>query len=565
MSELPQPWFVIGHKNPDTDAICAAIGHAAFLQATGLKAVKAARCGRLTERTRLVLKRAGLPEPTFLDDVRPTALSICRRDVVEVSSDDTFMMAYRKMLDRKVRAVPVLSPGGDVCGILRFLDLLQLLLPPDGEVHEANTTRASLFNIAATLGANVEHGVAPSREEQDQMIMVGASSQVTVEARLRRAQEEGTVGDYVVVCGDRPAVHEFALQYGARALIITSGNNPDPALAKRAREQGLAILCSRHDTAMSVKLVMCSRKVSHVLHDRYRVVASDVPVADFAPKVVSLSQELFPVVDPGSRKLVGVISKSDLISPPRTRLSLVDHNEYSQAVKGVEEAEVVEVIDHHRLSGDFVTKEPVRFINEPVGSSSTIIARRFREHSLTPDSQVALCLAAGIISDTLNLTSPTTTEVDKYFLSWLAELAGVEVSAFAAEFFAAGSLLVHATVEDIIGSDRKEFTEGGRRVSLSQIEELTLEAFTSRREELEEELVSVHKSGNFDLVGLLVTDIQKHESLFLGVGDGELLDALDFRRLEHSLFHAPGVVSRKKQLFPAVCRAIANASEGVTR
>lgn len=561
MSETLQPWYVIGHRNPDTDAICAAIGHAAFLRATGESLAQAACCGELTERTRLVVERAGLPAPILVEDVRATAGSICRRDVVGVKAEDTFMSAYRLMLAEEVRAVPVLNDENEVCGILRFLDLLQLLLPGAGKVDASRTIHVSLLNITRTLGANSTLGAPPPEEEADQLLLVGASREATVERRLQRAAAEGNVSQYVVICGDRPAVHQFALQYGAHALIITAGHGPDPELAERARERGMTIICSPHDTAMTVKLAHCARRVSHVLPDDYRVVEADLPVAELAKQLVRVPQEIFPVVAPGTRKLVGVFSKSDLVSPPRTRLSLVDHNEFSQAVCGVEEAEVVEVIDHHRLSGDFVTSEPVRFINEPVGSSSTIVARRFRERDLVPDAPTALCLAAGLVSDTLNLTSPTTTDVDRELLPWLADLAGVEPDLFASEFFSAGSVLVHGTAVAIVESDRKEFSEGGRRVSLSQIEELSLEFFAQRRVELEEEIERVRKQEGFDLVALLVTDIQSHESLLLAVGAQDLLEALEFKQLEGALYRAEKVVSRKKQLFPAVCRAIAKAAE----
>ena len=561
MSDSTQPWYVIGHRNPDTDAICAAIGHAAYLRATGEPRAQAACCGELMERTRLVLDRAGLPAPVFVKDVRATAGSICRREVVGVKAEDTFMSAYRLMLAEKVRAVPVLNEENEVCGILRFLDLLQLLLPGGGGVDASRTTHASLLNISLTLGANAKLGAPPAEEEADQLLLVGASREATVERRLQRATAEGNVSQYVVICGDRPAVHQFALDYGVRALIITAGHGPDPELAEEGRARGMTIICSPHDTAMTVRLALCARRVSHVLSDRYRVVEADIPVVELAPQLVPLPQELFPVVVPGTRELVGVFSKSDLVSPPRTRLSLVDHNEFSQAVCGVEEAEVVEVIDHHRLSGDFVTSEPVRFINEPVGSTCTIVARRFRERGLAPDRATALCLAAGLISDTLNLTSPTATDVDREILSWLAKLAGVDSNLFASEFFSAGSLLVHGTASAIVESDRKEFSEGGRRVSLSQIEELSLEFFAERRAELERQIEIVREKGGFDLVALLVTDIQSHDSLLLAVGAEDLLEALEFKRLEGALYRAEGVVSRKKQLFPAVCRAIATAAK----
>ena len=253
---------------------------------------------------------------------------------------------------------------------------------------------------------------------------------------------------------------------------------------------------------------------------------------------------------------MGVFSKSDLVDPPRTLLSLVDHNEFSQAVNGVEEAKVVEILDHHRLSGDLVTRDPVRFINEPVGSSSTIVARRFRERGLQPEAAVALCLCAGLVSDTLNLTSPTTTDVDRDMLLWLSELAGVDADEFAEAFFASGSLLLHADAQAIVGTDRKEFNEDGVFLSLSQVEETSFKGLSKRQEELVEELERLRHEFRYELCAILVTDIRRHDSVLLAVGLEELLCKLPFTRSGVNEFSAPGVVSRKKQLFPAVCEAI---------
>lgn len=560
-SATPQPWFVIGHRNPDTDAICAAIGHAAFLRTTGHPEVEAARCGELMERTRFVLERAGIGQPELLTNVRPTAGSICRREAVVVGEQDTFMEAYRLMLERGVRAVPVVNGDGEVTGILRYLDLLQLLLPTASDGLASRTIHASLENIAKTLDAEMPSTSPNDGIEEDQILMVGASRQDSVGRRLQRATGEGLVSQYVVICGDRPGVHHHALHYGARALIVTGGYGVEPELVEAAQAKGMTIIRSPHDTAMTVKLALCARRLSHVLEDGFKLIEESQAVSRLTQQLVVLNQDLFPVVKDGTRKLVGVFSKSDLIDPPRTRLSLVDHNEFSQAVVGVEEAEVVEIIDHHRLAGDLVSHEPVRFLNEPVGSTSTIIAKRFRETGLVPDPGVALCLAAGLISDTLNLTSPTTTDVDRGLLGWLADAAGVDADEFAKDFFEEGSLLLHGTPEAIIGSDRKEFAEQEKAVSLSQIEELSLVAFQERREELEEGLRELCERGGFSLAGLLVTDVRSHDSVFLAVGEESLLEAFDFVRLDAALFDAPGVVSRKKQLFPAVCRAISKARQ----
>ncbi len=556
MSLERQPWYVVGHRNPDTDAICAAIGHAAYLEATGESGVEAVRCGEVPPRVVEVLRKAGLPSPKLVEDVRPTAGSICREEVVRVRENDTFMAAYRQMVDYEVRSVPVVNEAGEVRGLLRFLDLLQLLLPPATHGLEVRELHANLKNIAQTLEGEL-HGAAVCHDkEEDLIMMVGASSKESVQKRLQEAREKKLVHNYMMICGDRPAVHRHAVDFGVRVLVVTSGYKPKPELLARAEKTGTVVICCTQDTATTVKLVLCSRRVVNVLDDDFHMLQFSQNLSALRKDVVTLSQDLFPVVQDAGRELMGVISKSDLVDPPRTRLSLVDHNEFSQAVNGVEEARIMEILDHHRLSGDLVTREPVRFINEPVGSSSTIVARRFREIGLEPDAAVAMCLCAGLISDTLNLTSPTTTAVDEEILQWLAGLADVEPDQFAEDFFASGSLLVQGSAESIVGMDRKEFCEEGVTISLSQVEEVSLAAFDSRRVELEAELRRLLTDKEHALAALLVTDVLKHESILLAVGNENVLSALPYRTMGNSCYAAPGVVSRKKQLFPTVCRAL---------
>ena len=553
---MTTPWYVIGHQNPDADAICAAMGHAAYLRAMGDEGVEAARCGEVPPRVKIVLEKAGLKAPKLIDDVRPTAGSISRQSVVSVRQDDTFLMAYRLMVDHSVRSVPVVNNGGEVTGLLRFLDLLQLLLPPATDGGDVKLLHASLENISATLGAVSQHGAIPPSDEEDLIMMVGASSQNTVEKRLKAAKEEGNVGQYLVICGDRPFVHDLAYDYGVRALLVTGGYQPDSELTQKAKEAGMVILCSPHDTATTVKLALCARKVRNILEDDFISLPANEVAERFAKQVANTSQDLFPVVEPGTKRLSGVFSKSDLVDPPRIRLSLVDHNEFSQAVKGVEDAQVIEIIDHHRLSGDLISRDPVRFINEPVGSSSTIIARRFREKGLVPDASTALLLCAGLVSDTLNLTSPTTTDIDRDQLSWLAGIAGVNPDQFAEDFFASGSLLINADAKAIVGTDRKEFSEDGITLSLAQVEETSLKGLSDRKEELIEELTRLREQFGYGLCALLVTDITRHHSVLLAVGQDAILSKLPFGRMSDHEFAAPAIVSRKKQLFPAVCEAL---------
>lgn len=549
-------WYVIGHQNPDADAICAAIGHAAFLAATGNPEAIPARCGEVPPRVEIVLEKAGIEAPKLVEDVRPTAGSICRKSFVAVSEDDTFLKAYRLMVSNSVRAVPVLNEKREVRGILHFLDLLQLLLPPATDGKNVKSLHASLRNITAALGATSDCGAPAPSEEENLIMMVGASSQDTVTRRFAAALEEGKVGEYLVICGDRPYVHRQALKNGVRALLVTGGYKPSEEILKAAREKGMVVICSEHDTATTVKLALCARKVRNIVSDDFISLYSNQVMSRFSRTIAASSQDLFPVLKAGTKRLMGVFSKSDLVDPPRTKLSLVDHNEFSQAVKGVEDASVVEILDHHRLSGDLITREPIRFINDPVGSSSTIIARRFWDRGLSPERAVALCLCAGLVSDTLNLTSPTTTETDREMLKWLSEVAEVNPDAFAEDFFDSGSLLLHADAKAIVGTDRKEFNEDGVFISLAQVEEVSLDGLADQKDCLLRELERLQSEHSYELCALLVTDIRLHESVLLIVGNQDIIEKLPFVKSGKDEYAAPGIVSRKKQLFPAVCEAI---------
>jgi len=554
-SELP--FYVIGHRNPDTDAICSAIGHAALLRLTGEPSATAARCGELTPRTAWVLEQAKIEAPILIDDVRTSAGMMCRRNVVQVAPDDTFLTAYQKMLSSGVRAVPVVDDYGHVTGILRYLDLLELLLPAETQGLAVRTVLVALKKMADTLQAETAGAPCPSSEDEENLIiLVGASSQNTVEKRLLQARAEGTVHRFLVICGDRPYVHNLAIEFGVRALLITGGYQIDPELEKRAAEKNICLLLAKQDTASCTTLIRCSRTVRNVLDEGFITVAASEPVTLLKKRISALAQELFPVLSPDDHRLLGVVSKSDLIDPPRLRLALVDHNEYAQAVRGVEEAEIVEVVDHHRLAGNLVSREPIRYLNEPVGSTSTLVARKFSHRDLTPEPGVALCLLAGIVSDTLNLTSPTTTDLDRDMLGWLADVAGVEAADFTRRFFAIGSLLANGTVDEIVNADRTEFSDEGLKISIAQVEELGMEALTGRKDELLAHLHDLVEKEQLDLICLVITDVTEHYSHILAVGNESLLQSLPYERIAHHSFSAPGVVSRKKQIFPAVCQAI---------
>ena len=557
-----EPFYVIGHKNPDTDAVCSAIGHAALLRASGDEPEAiAARCGEVSQRTKWVLEKAGFDSPLLLTDARTTVGMICKRDVIQVRPCDTFLTAYNRMLGAGVRSVPVINEDGSVAGMLQYINLLKLLLPDNTEGISVRTVHASLNNLAATLDAE-SHGapICDEDAEEDLVLLVGASSQETVTRRLDQATADGNVSQFLVICGDRPIIQRLAIEKGSRALLVTGKNNISKEIKELAVAKGAVLLSCRQDTASANTLIRCSRTVRHVMETRFISVPDHEPVSKISKELVAVNQDLFPVMNIGSTKMIGVIVKSDLVDPPKIRFALVDHNEYAQAISGIEEATITEVIDHHRLSGDLVSREPIRYLNEPVGSTSTLVARKFFHRDLIPAPGVALCLCGGIVSDTLCLTSPTTTKLDQRMLTWLSGIARVDAKEFAEEFFAVGSLIANGTTDEIIHSDRKEFNEQGMFISISQVEERDLHGFKARREELEGALRAMQFEKGYDIAVLVVTDVALLKSMVLAVGPENVIAALPFNRIDETLYLAPGVVSRKRQIFPAVSDAIEHSA-----
>lgn len=552
----PAPIHVIGHRNPDTDAICSAIGYAAFLRdVRGMDAV-AACCGELNVRTSWVLDVAGLPAPKLVLDVRPTAATICRRHVLTAASDETFLSVYRKMLEHSFRAIPVVDGEGRLLGMPTIQELAQLFLPPDqsslaGVANRA--VRTSLRNITAALGGTVSGDTADQESFTDLLLVVAASS---VETTRQRAGQF-PARQLAIVTGDRPEVHELAVEMGARCLIITGGFKASAGVEERARQCGTAIISAPQDTASASQLIRFSRPIGEALTPEFQCFGARTPLREIMHEVQHSHQPLFPVVDEETRRLEGVFSKSDLIDVPRARLVLVDHNEFAQAVAGADEADILEVIDHHRLSGNLRSKEPIRFLNEPVGSTSTIVGIMYRMQGAAPDKATATCLCAGIISDTLHLTSPTTTNTDREILEWLAGLAGIEREKFVRDFFAAGSMLREATPERALESDRKVFEENGWRLSISQIEELGLAEFWKREEALHKALEGLLERQDLHFACLMVTDITQHDSVLLVAGHARVIEGIEYPEMRRHVYEMPGVVSRKKQLFPYLSRVVA--------
>ncbi len=286
----------------------------------------------------------------------------------------------------------------------------------------------------------------------------------------------------LVVSGDRPTIQLPALEMGVRAMVVTGGYQLSSGLMQLAEARGVAVINSPYDTATTTIRIKAAQKIDSIIDTDFVTLPAKMPVETARQQVFRSPQTIFPIVDSG--KLVGVLSKSDLVNPPKPEIVLVDHNELSQAVQGAEDADIIEVLDHHRLGGSLKSNHPIRLYMEPVGSTCTLVARMFQRAQIEPTPGIALCMASGMISDTLLLRSPTTTTSDRELLAWLQQYCDVDLEEYANEFFQVGSALRSCTPAEVVREDCKEFEESTRRFSISQIEEIGFDLFWQRKDEL---------------------------------------------------------------------------------
>jgi manganese-dependent inorganic pyrophosphatase len=315
-----------------------------------------------------------------------------------------------------------------------------------------------------------------------------------------------------------------------------------------ARRNQVSVISSPHDTATTAALCRASLVVRHVLDEQFLAFREDAPVGEARQAALTSGFQAFPVVDAEGRT-VGVLSKTDFLKRVDRRLILVDHNELSQAVQGADLVDVIEIIDHHRI-GSLTTSQPILFRNEPVGSTSTIVADCYFRHQVELPPPIAGLLLAGVVSDTLNLTSPTTTERDREILWLLEKVAGVSAREFTEKLFASGSLLTHRPAAQAVTTDCKEYVEGEAKFSVAQIEEVGFDQFWRRKDELHAALRAYCEQQRYLFAALLVTDVTTQSSLLLVAGDPALVRRIDYPEQQPGVFELRDVVSRKKQLLP---------------
>jgi manganese-dependent inorganic pyrophosphatase len=540
--------IIIGHRNPDMDSICSALAYARLKQSLGIPDVIAARTGNINARIDFILKKFAVEPPVFLSDVAPKVADVMQTEVVSVHADSSAYDALQIIAEKELRGLPVIDGDNRCLGLLSAFKLSHHLFPSREQAGGARLIVASLAAIVETFGGTVIAGQL-SREPVDQVLMVAAMSLDTFSERMRRHEARRII----LFVGDREDIQRRAIASGVQAIVLTGGLTVLESVLRAAGEAGVAVISSPHDTATTVLLARGGVRAGRMI-EPFTSFSPDTALEIAREQAADSHSLVFPIINEEGF-LAGIVTKSDFIKPIPRRLVLVDHNELSQAVSGADKVPILEILDHHRIGG-FSSDSPILFWNNPVGSTCTLVALSFEQNGIPIPPDIAGLLMAGLISDTLNLTSPTATPTDKRILGILSGLARQDPAELAEQIFAVGSPLLTMTAEDVIAADCKQYVDKGRRFTVSQIEELNFSHFADKQAGLVAGLEQhCHRAG-LCFAALLVTDVNTQNSLLIASGEPEILQRINFPARDPHVWDLAGVVSRKKQLLPYILQCL---------
>lgn len=541
--------YVTGHKNPDSDSICAAIAYAEFKnKTTDLPAVPV-RLGKVNQETQYILDRFKVESPEFLETLKLKVEDLKIDTVAPISSDISLKKAWNIMRDSHYKSLPVADNNGRLTGIVSVSNLTSSYM----DIWDNNIlskSKTSIDNIVDTLSAT------PIYINENTKVFKG---KITVTAMTPESLKDIVEEGDIAIVGDRAEVHKELINIKTSLMIITGSNKLEPELLEEAKKNGVTVISTPHDSFTASRLIVQSIPVSYVMATENLISFSlDDLVEDIKDIMAETRYHSYPVTD-NDGKVVGTISRYHLISNYKKKVIQVDHNERGQSVDGLEEAQILEIIDHHRIA-DIQTNSPIYFRNEPIGSSSSIVAKCFFEHGIRPSKKIAGLLCGAIISDTLLFKSPTCTEQDKTLCKKLADLAGIDsLEDFAQEMFKAGTSLKGKTVDEIFNSDFKPFTMGDHKVGIAQVNTMDIDGFMPLKDEMIKYMGDLAGQKGYSVTLLLLTDILKEGSQILVEGTNpEFVEQAFNVKLEDKMAFLPGVLSRKKQVVPPLTNTINN-------
>ena len=538
---------VIGHRNPDTDSICSAIAYAELKNKTSDLVCEPRRAGKMNQETEFVLKKFGVKPPRMCTDVNPKIRDVDYREMPGIPGSTSLRKAWEIMRDQKIDTLPVTSEEDELQGVITVKDIAtaNMDLFDTGILAKSRT---SYRNILETLGATMVVGSEDAVCTTGH-IRIGTATPEMLESSMEK-------GD-IVILTNRYESQLCAIEKEASLIIICNGAKVGRTIQHIAAETGVAIMSAPCDTYAAAKLISQCAPISYYMtRDNIIKFTLVSPVADVTRVMAKVRHRYFPILD-ADGKYCGMISRRNIINLRKRRIILVDHNEATQAVEGFDQAEILEIIDHHRI-GSLETSGPVYFRNQPVGCTATIITQMYDENGMEIPPQIAGLLLAAILSDTLVFRSPTCTPLDEALAKRLAKIAGVDIDEFASEMFEAGEKLDGKTAEEVFLQDFKVFMCGDIRFGVAQGSYMTRKNLQAAEALLQPYLEEARNKQNVEDIYMLLTDVPKEESVVISDGryaSEVLADGFETQPAEDGSFTLPGVVSRKKQFIPALMTA----------
>ena len=543
-----QKVVVIGHTNPDTDSICAAIAYAELKNRTSDLVCEPRRAGRLNAETSYVLQRFGVPVPRMCTDVNPKVRNVDYRRIDGISRDTSMRAAWEIMRDQQIDTLAVVDNARELEGLItvKGIAMANMDVFDNRVLAKSRTTyRNILSTLNGTMLVGSEDGVCDERAR----VIIGAASPELLENTIQS-------GD-IVILSNRYESQLCAIEMEASLIIVCQGSKVGKTIVKLAEENGVAIMSVPCDTYAAGKLISQCAPIGYFMDTEDLLKFTLLTTVDDAIGVMAkVRHRYFPILDEEG-KYCGMLSRRNILSLQKRRIILVDHNESTQAVEGFEQSEILEIIDHHRI-GSLETAGPVYFRNQPVGSTCTIIAQMYQEAAVDIPVPIAGLMLSAILSDTLKFSSPTCTPLDRRVAETLAQIAGVDIDRYAGEMFEAGERLDGKSAEDVFMQDFKIFMCGDARFGVAQGNFLTRSNLDAARKLLEDYLPEALVRQNVEDVYVLLTDIQASESVVICCGTHAariLQDAFDAAPAADGTTLLPGVVSRKKQFIPKVMDA----------
>ncbi|MCL2065868.1 MAG: putative manganese-dependent inorganic diphosphatase [Treponema sp.] len=543
--------YVIGHKNPDTDSIVSAASYARLKQLLGQSNCTAARAGKINLQTEYIFGRFDVPVPEFLPDLVPKAEHYISGAPVTVNEEDSVWNALELLQKDDSRVLPIVGADGVYKSMLHYRGFAQYIIT-NINPRKKSAFPLSLDHLAATLHAQPV-AIFNGSEIKKSPIVVAASS---IEHFRNNIQAEG-VDNVLIIVGDRQDIQKHCIELGVRALILSGGNVLSKELIELAEKKRVSVLISPFDTSSTSMLIIYSIKAGFLGDNSVPLIRLNDQVRTFRDALSKAPSRCLPVADDENR-VAGVISEVDLHKEPNVEVIMVDHNELTQAIEGIENFKILEVIDHHRL-GNLSTRYPITFINRVVGATCTIITNLYREQKVPLEKNIASILLCGILADTLVLQSTTTTETDIETADYLSSITGLDIKTLGQELQAAASRVNSLSTAEMVSLDMKEYAECGESFTVSQIETDNPGILAERRAEIAAALEKERASRDHLFSALLVTDITMLDSLLFVSGKKNFISNINFPVKAEGIYELKGVVSRKKQLVPLLTDFIAAA------